>query len=420
VNSAVIFEDVTKRYLRGGPRYASIRHEILDGLRGLTRHLGRPAEPHGTIALEDVSFEVRQGESFALIGSNGAGKSTALKLIARISYPTGGRVRVRGRVAALIEVGSGVHPELTARENIWLYGQIMGMSKADIRRRFDQIVDFADIGSALETAVKMYSSGMQLRLGFAIASHLDPEIFVVDEALAVGDASFQAKCIERMTKLVTEGRTLLFVSHALPAVSQVCRRALLLECGRAVTEGPAAEVVRSYIERVSQSARWDAAEGEVIEVRGLKVAAPGRPRRRIATNDALRIAIDLEVETGLADAVIGIALTDGRPGNLINWTMLSTNESVALTAGLHRVCCEVSSLPLLPGAYELWATVTSATRLHHYLDPRVVGTIVVTDGPTGRAFDARFVTSQGFGPVHVPFSMTVKPVSAVAAEEHAQ
>jgi ABC-type polysaccharide/polyol phosphate transport system ATPase subunit len=416
----VTFEHVTKRYLRGGPRYASIRHELAEGVRNRVRRGGGSTGPHGTLALEDISFTVGEGESFALIGPNGAGKSTALKLIARISYPTAGRVRVRGRVAALIEVGSGVHPELTARENIWLYGQIMGMSRSDIRQRFDQIVDFADLSHALETPVKMYSSGMQLRLGFAIASHLEPEVFVVDEALAVGDASFQAKCIQRMTRLVAEGRTLLFVSHALPAVSQVCQRAILLDHGAVVTEGPAAEVVQTYVDRVSQGGRWLPSEGDIIEVRDLKVTAPDRSSRRIHTDDALQIIIDLEVGIDLADAVIGIAITDGRSGNLINWTMLSYDESVALTPGRHRVQCDASSIPLLPGAYELWATVSSATKVRYYLDPRNIGTVVVTDGPASRSGDARFVTSQGFAPVHVPFKMTVEALGSRNVEDQSQ
>src|SRR2546430_770911 len=155
--NAVALEHVTKRYPRGGPRYASLRHELASGVRNLgSRIRGHRPEPRGRRALEDLSFDVEEGESFAIIGPNGAGKTTALKLISRISYPTAGRIRVRGRVAALIEIGSGVHPELTARENIWLYGQILGMSRADIRRRFDEIVEFAELGSVLDTPVKMY------------------------------------------------------------------------------------------------------------------------------------------------------------------------------------------------------------------------------------------------------------------------
>src|SRR5215211_1344732 len=227
---AVRFEEVTKRYPRGWtegeePRYASLRHDLASvGRRLSSRVRGRPARETGSLALKDVSFEIGEGESFAIIGPKGAGKSTALRLISRISYPTSGRIRSRGRVAALMEVGSGVHPELTGRENIWLYGQILGMSKADIRRRFDEIVEFSELGGAIDTPVKFFSSGMQLRLGFSIAAHLEPDIFVVDEALAVGDARFQARCAERMSKLVASGHTLLFVSHNLYSLEAVCSK----------------------------------------------------------------------------------------------------------------------------------------------------------------------------------------------------
>ena len=223
---AVRFQDVSKRYRGGGPRYASLRDDLAQlGRRTVAFLRHNAVEPRGTLALDRLSLEVEAGEAFAIIGPNGAGKTTALKLLTRISYPTEGRVSVRGRVGALIEVGSGVHPELTGRENIWLYGRIMGMSRREIYRRFDEIVDFAELRHELDVPVKMYSSGMQLRLGFAIASHLDPDIFVVDEALAVGDAGFQAKCVKRMMNLLGSGKTLLFVSHNLYAVEALCARA---------------------------------------------------------------------------------------------------------------------------------------------------------------------------------------------------
>ena len=253
---AVRFEEVTKRYPRGWtegeePRYASLRHDLASvGKRLSSRARGRPARETGALALKDVSFEIEEGESFAIIGPNGAGKSTALKLISRISYPTSGRIRIRGRVAALMEVGSGVHPELTGRENIWLYGQILGMTKADIRRRFDEIVEFSELGGAIDTPVKFFSSGMQLRLGFSIAAHLEPDVFVVDEALAVGDAGFQAKCVERMTKLTREGHTLLFVSHDLSAIEAVCERGMFLLDGKVAAVGTQRDALRAYLDWV--------------------------------------------------------------------------------------------------------------------------------------------------------------------------
>src|SRR6266513_3435774 len=223
------------------------------------------------LALDHVSFEVGEGEAFAIIGPNGAGKSTLLKLLTRIAYPTEGRIHVRGLWGALIEVGSGIHPELTGRENIWLYGRIMGMSRHDIARRFDEIVDFSELGHVLDTTVKTYSSGMQLRLGFAIASHLDPDIFVVDEALAVGDAGFQAKCVERMTKLVAEGRTLLFVSHALSAVEAICGRGVFLLDGRSASAGPTRSVLRAYLEWIDEAARRRGVRPLSVAGRGLVI-----------------------------------------------------------------------------------------------------------------------------------------------------
>src|SRR6266550_7195602 len=254
---AVKFENVSKRYRRrGGTSYASLRDDLSQlGRRAVSFLRGGAGEPQGNEALHDVSFEIEEGEAFAIIGPNGAGKTTALKLLTRISYPTEGRVHVRGRVGALIEVGSGIHPELTGRENIWLYGRIMGMSRQEIASKFDEIVDFSELGHVLDKTVKMYSSGMQLRLGFAIASHLDPNVFVVDEALAVGDAGFQAKCVERMTKLVGEGRTLLFVSHNLSAVEAICGRGIFLLDGRVQAAGAVREALRAYLDWVDDRER---------------------------------------------------------------------------------------------------------------------------------------------------------------------
>jgi ABC-type polysaccharide/polyol phosphate transport system ATPase subunit len=235
---AVRFDHVSKRYRKGGARYSTLGAELSELSRRLrARARGRVAEPMGTLALDDVSFEVGEGESFALLGANGAGKTTALRLLARISPPTQGYVHGRGRVGALMEVGSGVHTELTGRENVWLYGSILGIPRRTLRRRFDEIVSFAELEDSIDTQVKYYSSGMQLRLGFSIAAHLEPDIFVVDEALAVGDANFQAKCVDRMSKLVRGGTTVLFVSHSLTAIESVCDRGMLLERGAVVTQG---------------------------------------------------------------------------------------------------------------------------------------------------------------------------------------
>jgi lipopolysaccharide transport system ATP-binding protein len=232
------------------PRYVALRDVIADKLRSPWRRLrnGSPA-PQTTEdfwALRDVSFEVGQGEVIGIIGRNGAGKSTLLKILSRITDPTEGRVTLYGRAASLLEVGTGFHPELTGRDNIALNGAILGMSRAEIARKFDEIVAFAGVERFLDTPVKRYSSGMYVRLAFAVAAHLEPEILIVDEVLAVGDAEFQQKCLGKMGEVARSGRTVLFVSHHLAVVENLCQTGLLLDRGRVVKSGPARDVIAAY------------------------------------------------------------------------------------------------------------------------------------------------------------------------------
>ncbi len=203
---SVKFEGVTKRYRSDGVRYRSIRSDIASAARRASGRKPTGGTGHYIDAIDDLDMELEQGHSYAIVGRNGAGKSTALRLISRITYPTAGKVSVRGRVGALIEIGAGVHPELSGRENIWLYGSFLGLRRSDIRARLDDIVDFSELSRQIDQQVKYYSTGMKLRLGFSIASFLEPDVFIVDESLAVGDGSFQAKCIGRMHQLGTEGR----------------------------------------------------------------------------------------------------------------------------------------------------------------------------------------------------------------------
>jgi ABC-type polysaccharide/polyol phosphate transport system ATPase subunit len=409
----VKFEGVSKRYRGGGPRYGSLRHDLSHGFRRLGVLFGRSgAEPQGKLALDDVSFEVEQGESFAIVGPNGAGKTTALRIISRITYPTGGRVRVRGRVGALIEVGSGVHPELTARENIWLYGQILGMSRRDIRRRFDEIVEFAELADALEVPVKMYSSGMQLRLGFSIASHLDPDVFVVDEALAVGDAGFQAKCVERMTKLVVEGRTLLFVSHNLSAVEAICRRGIFLLGGHVQRAGAAQEVLRTYLEWVDDRQRRSKGAGGRVVGRGLVIDrvtvhdAAGVERYVFETGEPLEIRLHVLAEQGLARPWFSVGLTDGRPGALVLCSMLEGNEGFDLAPGRHVISCRMGSLPLGPRVYELYTAVREVSGAADLLDWSPVGAIRISLPECSLGPNA-ITASWMYGPVRVSHSWSL-------------
>ncbi len=413
---AVRFEEVSKRYRGGGPRYASLRHDLSTGMRGLAGWFsGRGPQPQGTLALDRVSFEVQQGESFAIIGPNGAGKTTALRIISRISWSTGGRVRVRGRVGALIEVGSGVHPELTARENIWLYGQILGMSKADVRRRFDEIVEFAELGHVLETPVKMYSTGMQLRLGFAIASHLEPDVFVVDEALAVGDAGFQAKCVERMTKLVAEGRTVLFVSHNLSAVEATCRRGLFLLDGHVEVAGDRRGVLRAYLNwvdaahqaRLSLTAESRPSKYLILERLSCH-GKEGEERYAFQTGEDVEFRLRFRALEPVRFPHVSIGITDGRPGNLVLCSMLVDGGAPDCLDGNAVVSCRVHSLPLLPRVYELWCSVRSQRAYGDLFDWQPVGAFRVAETPslTGPAAQAHASTD---GPVYVAHEWEVVP-----------
>ena len=243
MDTAIAVDKVSKRYEIGverAKRYRTLRESITDGFVSQWKRFRAPAQPLVSAspasgiywALKDVSFEIQPGEVVGIIGRNGAGKSTLLKILSRITEPTSGRAAIRGRIGSLLEVGTGFHPELTGRENIYLNGSILGMSRREIDRKFDEIVAFAEVEQFLDTPVKRYSSGMYVRLAFAVAAHLEPEILLVDEVLAVGDAQFQKKCLGKMDDIAKGGRTVLFVSHQMSAVQRLCKQCLLLEKGR--------------------------------------------------------------------------------------------------------------------------------------------------------------------------------------------
>jgi len=271
-------------------------------------------------ALQDVSFEVRQGEVVGIIGRNGAGKSTLLKILSRITGPTSGEVVLYGPVGSLLEVGTGFHPELTGRENIYLNGSILGMSRGEIRRHFDAIVDFAEVEQFLDTPVKRYSSGMYVRLAFAVAAHLNPEILIVDEVLAVGDAAFQKKCLGKMSEVAEqEGRTVLFVSHNMTAVQTMCRRVMWLERGRVVSEGAPADVVPRYL-KTTFSPRRDMNWAE-------PATAPGNHKVRLRR-------VSVRPETGAPDRIIDthtallvqLEYWNLAPETCLNLSVVVTNE----------------------------------------------------------------------------------------------
>ena len=288
-NLAIRVEKLSKHYRIGGQRerYATLRDKVMDALASPLRRAGKllrgeatgAAELDATIwALKNISFNIKQGEVVGIIGPNGAGKSTLLKILTRITEPTEGSAFIRGRTGSLLEVGTGFHPELTGRENVYLYGAILGMTKAEIEHKFDEIIAFAETEKFVDTPVKHYSSGMTVRLAFAVAAHLEPEVLIVDEVLAVGDARFQQKCLNKMQDVSQQGRTVLFVSHNMQAVARLCDRAILLDRGEVVEDGPSQHVVSTYLTSefsVTSSRQWPdpltAPGGEVARLYAVRV-----------------------------------------------------------------------------------------------------------------------------------------------------
>ena len=249
-------ENLSKQYdiATSKYRYDSLRDQVTYGLRSLFRNRGRSRRDENAFwALKNVSFEVKEGEIVGIIGKNGAGKSTLLKILSRITVPTSGRAEIYGRVGSLLEVGTGFHPELTGRENIYLSGAVIGMKKEEIRRHFDSIVDFAETEKFLEVPVKRYSSGMYVRLAFAVAAHLEPEILLVDEVLSVGDSAFQKKCLAKINDAAKEGRTVLLISHNMIAVNSLCERVIWVDGGKIVEDGPTTQIVTKYLSRSEKS-----------------------------------------------------------------------------------------------------------------------------------------------------------------------
>lgn len=375
---AIRVEGLSKQYRIGlRERYKTLRDALSDALTAPFRALanlrqsadgGQP--PNNFIwALKDVSFEIKRGEVVGIIGRNGAGKSTLLKILSRITEPTEGEARIRGRVGSLLEVGTGFSQELTGRENIYLNGAILGMRKSEIDRKFDEIVAFAEVERFIDTPVKHYSSGMYLRLAFAVAAHLEPEILLVDEVLAVGDAEFQKKCLGKMNDVAKQGRTVLFVSHSMPSITMLCNRALLLSSGVLVEDGEAGKVVSHYLASGlshAQSVQWetwqDAPGSELVRLRSVRVLNRGGEQAATFGMDepifieltywVLRSGLETNVSYHLFNAQ-GILVYVSNDFHDAEWL------NVKKSAGVYRSVCEIPGGFLNEGAY----TVTVAAAL---------------------------------------------------------
>jgi lipopolysaccharide transport system ATP-binding protein len=363
MTGSIVFADVCKKFRRG-ERHDSLRDvvpSILARLVGRRNATSRSDLHEGDFwAVNGVSFEVGAGEALGIIGPNGAGKSTILKLLTRILKPTRGHCEVRGRVGALIEVAAGFHPDLTGRENVFLQGAIVGMKRAEITRKFDQIVDFAGVGEFIDTPVKRYSSGMNARLGFAIAANLDPEVLIIDEVLSVGDASFQARCVARMHELRKRGVPLVFVSHNLPAVLDLCSRAVLLSRGRAIFRGTAADAVQQYRRAVAKPIDASGPKPD-IGITGVQMLGrDGEPAEVFENGRGMTIRIGYE--TALPVLNPGFAIDIHREDGIycfgIN-TRIDGHE-FGLLDGCGHVDLDVEALQLPAGCYLISAGIHRA------------------------------------------------------------
>jgi lipopolysaccharide transport system ATP-binding protein len=337
--------------------YRTLQEELIRVAAAPWRRLrGAPSadEIEDFWALRDTDFEIQTGEVVGIIGRNGAGKSTLLKILSRITKPTTGRVELRGRVGSLLEVGTGFHPELTGRENIYLNGAILGMSRREIDRNFDQIVAFSDVERFLDTPVKRYSSGMYVRLAFAVAAYLEPEILIVDEVLAVGDMAFQRKCLGRMKEIGRTGRTVLFVSHNMPAVESLCTRAILLEEGRVVRDGDVAGLIREYRRHTMVPS----------EAKGRSLRGPGRVIREVtlldsagdrtdflAVGGAFHVRIEFETCEPIRCPTLGLGIDDAHGQRMLTVHTPQSRVGVELLEGRCAVDCRISEFPLAPGDY---------------------------------------------------------------------
>jgi lipopolysaccharide transport system ATP-binding protein len=371
-------ELISKQYRIGARQdpYSTVREALMSIIRSPFRALriGGRGDDATIWALRDVSFEVKPGEVVGIIGRNGAGKSTLLKILSRITEPTTGRVELYGRVGSLLEVGTGFHPELTGRENIFLNGSILGMTRKEIERRFDEIVAFAEVDQFIDTPVKRYSSGMYLRLAFAVAAHLEPEILVVDEVLAVGDAAFQKKCLGKMGVVAREGRTVLFVSHNMTAIRSLCPRAILLQQGLKVMDGEAGLCIDSYLKELTKevSNTVDLANAprplvahKTLQIERVRVLSPdGRPLLR--AGEPIEVELDFRVNVLVEEVTLGISIQSADSISIMECRSGQHYGTIkSLAPGEYRITCRIEQNILSTGFYFLGVGARCANK---YLD----------------------------------------------------
>ncbi len=317
-------------------------------------------------ALDGVSFGVEQGEVLGIMGRNGAGKSTLLKLLSRITAPSSGQIKQKGRMASLLEVGTGFHPDLTGRENVFLNGAILGMRKAEVRKRLDEIVEFAGVSAFLDTPVKRYSSGMYVRLAFAVAAHLDPEILIIDEVLAVGDAEFQKKCVDKMKSASAgQGKTILFVSHNLAFVQALCPRAILLEQGRLKADGPTADVIQHYIQGIQSSQDSLTRSGNLLaELQSLQMYnEKDQPSALIQQGQPCSFVLEYHAKQALEQVGVALGFNDMGGQRILSIWSEFQQQRFSFSPGMNTIRITLPAMKLMPANYMLASYLTASGNL---------------------------------------------------------
>ena len=391
---AIRCEHLSKQYRIGSPEsYKTLRDAISTTALAPFRRLKNNSQngKSNIWALHDVSFQINQGEVVGIIGLNGAGKSTLLKVLSRITAPTRGHAEIHGRVGSLLEVGTGFHPELTGRENVYLNGAILGMRKVEIDRKFDEIVAFAEVETFLDTPVKRYSSGMYVRLAFGVAAHLETEVLLVDEVLAVGDAQFQKKCFEKMRDIGIQGRTILFVSHNMSAVRSICKQALIIDKGRVVAQGEIDQTVDRYLAQISSSQSEDEiVETNTFSVKSVEINSSTGPV--IKTFDPVEVRVRFVPKSEIKDPGLYVSILTMDSRRLTGLDLKDFVTNAALPAGeLAELGFTIESLPLLPGTYQLEIHLKDmARRLIEFVPRTFKFEVAETEVYGGRKLDGWF------------------------------
>jgi len=412
MTTALEVSGISKKF-RKGFRYWSLREDLTLMARRLLGRNGNNGGPEEFWALRDLTFRVDRGEALGVIGSNGAGKSTTLKILSRISYPNSGSVKIRGRVASLIEVGAGLHPELTGRDNVFINAAIMGMNRKEIENKYDSIVAFSELREFMNMPVKRYSSGMYVRLGFSVAVHTDPDVLLVDEVLSVGDIGFQAKSLERMLSFRDRGVTILFVSHNLPAVSQMCDRVLWIENGRQMMLDRTERVLDAYLsahDRKLQESKEaedirgpDVGSGEVVIERITTHRADGAPTEVFEYRQPLLLRIHYRAFSEIKRPYFMVGITN-HAGSLFAASMQFDERCPEKVKGRGVVEVLFKELPVLPGSYNVVGQIRRDVSTN-YFNPRNLGSFIVSSPMEAYGFTGTMglANSRGTAPIVVPY-----------------